>query len=107
MNIIIFVIGGLLGFLIIGMFMCLFTNSGKISEQEEKSEKIFSPDFCLSCKKEMRKWITHEYDKKWNPILKSGICHSMCITDGCIEQGIVNRAIQNINNFKLEIRMEI
>lgn len=106
---IIFIIGGLFGFLIIGMFICLFINSGKISEQEEKlkSNKKFSPDFCLSCKKEMRKWITHDRDENNDIIPESGECHSMCINSDCTEQGKVNRAIQNINNFKLEVKVEI
>ena len=67
----------------------------------------FSPDYCLSCKKEMRKWITYDRDENNDIFPENDKCHSMCVTDGCTEQGIVNRAIQNINNFKLEIRMGI
>lgn len=51
----------------------------------------FTKDYCLSCNKEMRKWITS--DRK---------CVSTCINKECPENGIVYRAIQNINNFKFK-----
>jgi len=60
-------------------------------------------DYCLSCGKEMRKWIEgQEWNEETGLLNKeSGNCVSMCITDGCIEQGIVHRAIQNHNDIKI------
>ena len=64
----------------------------------------FSSDYCLSCSKEMRKWITDtERNKKGNAIPNTGKCVSMCVEDGCPEQGKVYQSIQNIDNIKIKI----
>ena len=59
-------------------------------------------DYCLSCGKEMRKWIADiERDDDGNPIQNSGRCVSMCINQNCNEWGKIRRAIADINNFKI------
>lgn len=84
-----------------------------LSDAEEKAVMNgWTKDFCPSCGKEMRKWITHEESvldesvldhDHYIPVPESAICNAMCITDGCQEQGIVKRAIQNHNNFKIKV----
>ena len=56
----------------------------------------WTKDYCPSCKKEMRKWTTDQEK-----------CVSMCITPDCEQKGIVKRAIQNHNSFKISVSMEI
>lgn len=51
-------------------------------------------DFCPNCKKEMRKWIP-----------SNGECVSMCITDGCCEQGEVKRALETAPKFKMTFKL--
>ncbi len=55
----------------------------------------WSKSFCLHCGKEMRKWIA------------SDICYSMCINIKCDGNGIAERDIQNIDNFKLEVVIKL
>lgn len=75
----------------------------------------WTKDYCPSCKKEMRKWITHEESildesvldhDHYIPVPESAICNVMCITDKCQGQGIVKRAIQNHNSFKISVSIE-
>ena len=54
----------------------------------------FSKSFCLYCGKEMRKWISED------------ICYSMCI-NFCENNGIAEKDIQNIDNFKIEMEIKI
>lgn len=54
----------------------------------------FSKGFCLYCGKEMRKWISED------------ICYSMCI-NFCENNGIAEKDIQNIDNFKIEMEIKI
>ena len=52
-----------------------------------------SKSLCLYCYKEMRKWISED------------ICYSMCVNIDCENNGTVaERDIQNINNFKMELK---
>ena len=71
----------------------------------------WTKDYCLSCDKEMRKWITDSErvlkDGIYVPVPDTGKCVSMCITEGCDQQGIVNRAIQNQKAFKIEISVTL
>ena len=71
----------------------------------------WTKDYCPSCKKEMRKWITDQErilkDGIYVPIPNTGKCVSMCITPDCEQKGVVKRAIQNHNSFKISVSMEI
>ena len=55
----------------------------------------FSKSFCLYCSKEMRKWIS------------DNLCYSMCINIDCKNNGIAERDIQNVNDFKIKIGIKL
>ena len=76
----------------------------------------WTKDFCLTCDREMRKWITHEesiLDENilthnfYIPVPESAICQSMCINPDCPECGNVYRTIQNQDSFKIETSIEL
>jgi len=57
--------------------------------------KDYCKVYCKECGQEMRKWIVKDQ------------CVAMCITDKCVEQGTVHRAIEDISNFKIDVLLKI
>lgn len=70
---------------------------------------------CLSCGNSMRSWHTSDFEspthKEEN--IMTGLIEdvhetkyvAMCITDGCIEQGKVYRALEYVPDIKIELKL--